>query len=200
MAAPGLKPIDELVRRAIIGDGAAFTQLWDTNIDSPKSYLKSSIKGLDDFFVDDICSKSFEKAFRQIRSYDPSKSRFSTWLKVIAHNTALDTLEQEARLQRGYVHIDADERQTMMLEGISDELDSPLDSIIRNEDEETTQKYIEGLPDLYREVARLRLVEGLQYREIAEELGMELNTVRTRIRRAKAQIDKMKSDNNTEEQ
>ena len=46
----------------------------------------------------------------------------------------------------------------------------------------------------------LRLVEGLQYREIAEELDMELNTVRTRIRRAKAQIDKMKSDNNTEEQ
>ena len=180
MAAPGLKPIDELVRRAIIGDGAAFTQLWDTNIDSLKSYLKSSIKGLDDFFVDDICSKSFDK--------------------VIAHNTALDTLEQEARLQRGYVHIDADERQTMMLEGISDELDSPLDNIIRNEDEETTQKYIEGLPDLYREVARLRLVEGLQYREIAEELDMELNTVRTRIRRAKAQIDKMKSDNNTEEQ
>ena len=59
MAAPGLKPIDELVRRAIIGDGAAFTQLWDTNIDSLKSYLQSSINGLDDFFVDDSCSKSF---------------------------------------------------------------------------------------------------------------------------------------------
>jgi len=198
MAAPGLKPIDELVRRAIIGDGAAFTELWDTNIDVLKAYLKTSVSGLDDFFIDDICSKSFEKAFRQIRSYDPSKSRFSTWLKAIAHNTALDTLEQEARLQRGYVHIDGDDRQSFIAEGISDELDSPLDSIIRNEDEETTQKYIEGLPDLYREVAHLRLVDGMQYKEIAEELDMELNTVRTRIRRAKALIEKMKAEDKTE--
>jgi len=198
MAAPGSKPIDELVRRAIIGDGAAFTELWDTNIDALKAYLKSSVKGLDDFFIDDICSKSFEKAFRQIRSYDPSKSRFSTWLKVIAHNTALDTLEQEARSQRGYIHIDADDRQSLIAEGISDDLDSPLDSIIRNEDEETTQKYIEGLPDLYREVAHLRLVEGMQYKEIAEELDMELNTVRTRIRRAKALIEKMKVEDKPE--
>ena len=40
----------------------------------------------------------------------------------------------------------------------------------------------------------MRLVDGLQYGEIAEETGIPLNTVRTRIRRAKAQIDKMKSE------
>ena len=34
---------------------------------------------------------------------------------------------------------------------------------------------------------------GLQYKEIAEELGMELNTVRTRIRRAKAMIEDLKA-------
>ena len=39
METPGLKPIDELVRRAIIGDGTAFTALWDTHIGSLRSYL-----------------------------------------------------------------------------------------------------------------------------------------------------------------
>ena len=194
MEAPGLKHIDELVQRAIIGDGTAFTELWDTHIASLRTYLKSTVKGLDDFFVDDICSRSFEKAFRQISSYDPSRSHFGTWLRVIAHNTALDTLEQESRSQRGYVHIDSDNSQTSLVDSISDELDSPLDSIIRNEDEEETQKYIDGLPELYREVARRRLIDGLQYKEIAEELDMELNTVRTRIRRAKAIMDKMKNN------
>ena len=53
--------------------------------------------------------------------------------------------------------------------------------------------YIDGLPELYREIARKRLVDGLQYKEIAEELDMELNTVRTRIRRAKAMIEEMKN-------
>lgn len=193
MAKTGLTPTDELVRRAIIGDGTAFTELWDTNIDSLKAYLAGAIKQLDDFYIDDICSRSFEKAFRQIRSYDPSKSMFSTWLRAIARNTALDTIEAETRTQRKWVSIDDNPTAGAAVETIGDAEATPLDSIIKDEDAESLQSCIEALPDLYREIARRRLVDGLQYKEIAEELGMELNTVRTRIRRAKAMIDEMKS-------
>lgn len=197
MATPGLKHIDELVRRAIIGDATAFTELWDTHIVALRAYLRTTVKSLDDFYVDDICSKSFEKAFRQIRSFDPSKSQFLTWLKVIAHNTALDTIEYENRIQRSYVSLDQCSGPVSMLDMIRDDIGTPLDSIIKNEDEEQTQRYIEGLPDLYRDVARRRLIDGLQYKEIAEETGLELNTVRTRLRRAKAIIEKMKKDTDT---
>ena len=193
MAKTGLTPTDELVRRAIIGDGTAFTELWDTNIDSLKAYLAGTIKQLDDFYIDDVCSRSFEKAFRQIRSYDPSKSLFSTWLRAIARNTALDTIESETRAQRKWVSIDDNPTAGAAVETIGDAEATPLDSIIKDEDAESLQSCIEALPDLYREIARRRLVDGLQYKEIAEELGMELNTVRTRIRRAKAMIDEMKS-------
>ena len=188
-----MTPTDELVRRAIIGDGTAFTELWDTNIDSLKAYLAGTIKQLDDFYIDDVCSRSFEKAFRQIRSYDPSKSMFSTWLRAIARNTALDTIEAETRTQRKWVSIDDNPTAGAAVETIGDAEATPLDSIIKDEDAESLQSCIEALPDLYREIARRRLVDGLQYKEIAEELGMELNTVRTRIRRAKAMIDEMKS-------
>lgn len=194
MAKPGLRPTDELVRLAMIGDGAAFTELWDTHIKALEAYIRGWMKNLDDFYVDDICSRSFEKAFRQIRSYDPSISQFSTWLKTIARNTALDVIEQEQRTRRKYIYIDDDERSANIAGGIRDELDTPLESIIRNEDQELTRKYIDSLPELYREVARKRLVEGLQYKEISEELDMELNTVRTRIRRAKALIEKLKEN------
>ena len=193
MAKTGLTPTDELVRRAIIGDGTAFTELWDTNIDSIKAYLAGTIKQLDDFYIDDVCSRSFEKAFRQIRSYDPSKSMFSTWLRAIARNTALDTIEAETRTQRKWVSIDDNPTAGAAVETIGDAEATPLDSIIKDEDAESLQSCIEALPDLYREIARRRLVDGLQYKEIAEELGMERNTVRTRIRRAKAMIDEMKS-------
>jgi len=194
MVKTGLRPIDELVRLAMIGDGAAFTELWDTNIDSLRSYIKGWMKHLDDFYVEDICSRSFEKAFRQIRTYDPSRSQFSTWLKTIARNTALDTVEQENRAQKKLVSIDDQIRNNYVLDTIRDEVDSPLDSIISEEDSVQTQAYIDGLPEIYREVARKRLIEGLQYKEISDELSMELNTVRTRIRRAKALIDQMKQD------
>lgn len=194
MAKLGLKPIDELVRRAIIGDGTAFTQLWDTHIDGLRTYLKTTMKLTDDFYVDDICSRSFEKAFRQIQTYDPVKSQFATWLRVIAHNTALDTIEQETRVQKSYVYLDDDKTQAAIIENIGDDEDTPLESIINTETQEETRGYIEGLPELYREIARDRLLDGMQYKEIADKEGIELNTVRTRIRRAKALIDKMKKD------
>ena len=194
MAKIGSKPIDERVRRAIIGDGTAFTALWDTNIGSLKTYLKSILKNMDDFYIDDICSRSFEKAFRQISSYDPSRSQFSTWLRKIAHNTAMDVVDAENRAMGEMVSIDGKGQEAAIGESIEDQFDSPLDSIIRNEDEAQTNKYIDGLPELYREVARKRLIDGLQYKEIAEELGMELNTVRTRIRRAKGLIESMKNE------
>ena len=190
MERTGSKPIDELVRLAIIGDSSAFEALWDAHFDSLKIYVRSLGRHLDSFFVEDICSRSFEKAFRQIRSYDPSKSGFSTWLCRIAHNTALDVIERENRVVLGGVSIDDEDNPASL---VSDGEDSVLDTIINDEDKLETEKYVEGLPDLYRNIARLRLLEGLQYKEIAVELDMELNTVRTRIRRAKSLMEKMRS-------
>ena len=198
MVKHGSTPTDELIRLAIIGDGTAFTRLWDTHIESLRAYIRSKMKYLDDFYVDDICSKSFEKAFRQIGTYDPSRSQFSTWLMTIARNTALDTVEHENRAHGQEVSLDDDKRTTMIVSRIEDTGGSALDSIIQGEEEDRTEKYIAGLPELYRDIARMRLVDGLQYKEIAEELDMELNTVRTRIRRAKALMDKMK-DNEDED-
>ena len=196
METTGSRPIDERVKRAVEGDGTAFTALWDTYIVQLRAYLRGWLGFLDDFYVDDICSRSFEKAFRQIGSFDPSRSQFFTWLKTIAHNTALDIIEQENRARP----LSLDEGSVVdMSETMPDEDDSALETIIRTEDMEATRRYIDALPELYREVARKRLVEGMQYKEIADETGLTLNTVRTRIRRAKSLIDRMSKDREDDE-
>lgn len=197
MEKTGSKPTDELIRRAIQGDGLAFTALWDAYINDLRIYIRKMIKNLDDLYVDDICSRSFEKAFRLIGTFDSGKSQFFTWLRVIARNTALDLIEQEHRVypRNQVVYIDDDTKPASMVDVLPNQTDNPLDSIIRNEDEETKLGFIEKLPELYREVARMRMIEGMQYKEISEALDMELNTVRTRLRRARAIIDRMKDDN-----
>ncbi len=192
MAQTGSRPIDELVRRAIIGDGTAFTALWDANIASIRSYLRKTMKGLDHFYIEDVCSKSFEKAFRQIQSYDPSLGRFDAWLTRIAHNTALDVIDKETRRQRGYVFLDDESHSLNVADTIDEGVEDALEGIIKTETREETEQLVEGLPELYRDIAHKRLIEGMQYKEIAEETGLELNTVRTRIRRARQMLDKMK--------
>ena len=188
MAATGSRPIDELVRRAIIGDGTAFTELWDSNIGALRAYLARNMKQLDHFYIEDVCSKTFEKAFRQIGSYDPSLGQFDVWLKRIARNTAFDVIDQEARRQRGFVSIEEDGRSLLVTETPED----PLDEVIRVEARSRTEQLIEDLSPLYRDIARMRLLDGMQYKEIADVTGLELNTVRTRIRRAKMMLEQMK--------
>ena len=189
MVQTGSRPIDELVRRAIIGDGTAFTELWDSNIGALRAYLGKNMKQLDHFYIEDVCSKTFEKAFRQIGTYDPALGRFDAWLKRIARNTAFDVIEQESRRQRGYISIDEDGRLLQVAE--TPDQEDPLDEVIKTEVRTRTARMVDELPELYRNIARMRLIEGMQYKEIADETGLELNTVRTRIRRARMLLDKM---------
>jgi len=191
-----LKPIDELVELASAGNGLAFTALWDRHIDQLRAYINSYFKGLNSPDVDDICSRSFEKAFRQIQNFDTSKGMFATWLKTIARNTALDLLQSEARIhpRNQYVSLDGQTRAATEANGIPT-IDNPLDSIIKDEDKQKKETYVEALPELYREIARKRIIYGMSYKDIADEMDLELNTVRTRIRRAKALIEKISEDN-----
>jgi RNA polymerase sigma factor (sigma-70 family) len=190
----GSNRINDLIKRAIAGDGNAFTALWDEYIVSLRKLIKSWNKNLDDLYVDDICSRSFEKAFRQISTYDPSKSQFFTWLRTIARNTTIDLLDEERRRRDMMVSMDDEGEGSSPVEAIADGVESPLESIIRDEDQVETEKYIARLSPLYQDVARKRLIDGMPYKEIAAATGLELNTVRTRIRRAKAFIEQMRSD------
>ena len=144
----GSKPIDELVRLAIIGDGTAFTALWDAKIDSLRAYLRKTMKQLDYFYIEDVCSKSFEKAFRQIQTFDPAIGSFDTWLKRIAHNTALDVIEQETRRHRDYISIDDNQRALNVVDAIGGSDEDALEGMIKTEKTEETRSKIDGLPEL----------------------------------------------------
>ena len=51
--------------------------------------------------------------------------------------------------------------------------------------------FIEELSPRYKEVMVMYMIEEREYEEIARKLGLELNTVRTRIRRGKQQLSEM---------
>ena len=51
--------------------------------------------------------------------------------------------------------------------------------------------FIEELPSKYKEVMKKYMIEELEYERIAQELELELNTVRTRIRRGKEKLAEM---------
>lgn len=173
----------------------AFTALWDRHIGQLETFVSSKFQNLDHYEVQDICSRSFEKAFRQIHTYDPAKGQFNTWLCTIAKNTARDFLEQKLRGSQRHqlVYLDNDNANSG-IEDLIDQTDDALLSLINSEKEEENEKYVERLPELYRTVARKRFIEDMKYAEIAEALDLELNTVKTRIKRAKNLIEALRKE------
>ncbi len=177
----------ELINMALEQNQMAFVTLYSRYNGGVRNHISRYINQKED--VEDICLESFQKAFSQLATYN-SKYKFSTWLYRIARNTAFDHLSKHDR-----------ERTNMPTTSLSDDygelaslqapIQNPEESIINQQEYDKWLMNIERLKPDYKAVAKMNLIEHYGYREIAEELNIPLNTVKTRIRRAKEQLMKM---------
>ena len=178
----------ELVRRAVAGDQMAYRAIYQLHEKAIRSRVSGYFKWKAD--VDDVVSESFQKAFTNLASFDTERE-LRPWLSTIATRTALD-------------HLASIKREDQKKEGIKQKAgeDSPAgqdpltevtpeEEIINDENHQRLMAYIEELSPLYKEVMVKYMIEELEYEEIAKELGLELNTVRTRIRRGKQHLAEM---------
>lgn len=142
--------------------------------------------------VKDICMVSFEKAFKQLDKFNP-ENKFSTWLFTIARNTALDHVDKENTRGKKVASADTDPTSKETID-IPDDVKNPEEEIIHSQDHEHLINCIEKLPELYGPVAKMCFIDNLGYKEISEKADIPINTVKTRISRAKAILTRMMKD------
>ena len=165
-----------LVMRAKKGDIGAFEELVQ-KYQSRMYYLCLSItKNAAD--AEDAAQNAFIKAFRAIGSFR-MESAFSTWLYSIGRNSALDVVKKRKD------HSDIDSELSLMSDVV--EFD-PEQSAVSREEAEKLRELINGLPDEFKNVLILREIEGMQYAQIAEALGISEGTVKSRISRARERL------------
>ena len=181
-------PEKELVLRAVAGDQMAYRAIYQLHEKAIRSRVSGYFRWKAD--VDDVVSESFQKAFAKLASFDTSRD-LRPWLATIATRTALDhlaSIKREDQKKAGIVLTSGDsasEAQDPLTEV------TPEEEIINGENHERLMAFIEELSPLYKIVMIKYMIEELEYEEIARELGLELNTVRTRIRRGKQQLAEM---------
>ena len=177
----------ELVRLALEQNQAAYIVLYTRYNVGVRSHISRYVSQKED--IEDICLESFQKAFSQIGTYNP-EYKFSTWMYRIARNTAFDYLSKHDReknnLPTTSIHEDFAE-----LKDLPATMHNPEEDIINQQEYDKWLTNIEKLKDDYKAVAKMNLIDNFGYKEIADELGLPLNTVKTKIRRAKAQLLKM---------
>ena len=177
----------ELVRLAAQQNQAAFIVLYTRYNIGVRSHIARYVTQKED--IEDICLESFQKAFSQIESYNPD-FKFSTWLYRIARNTAFDHLSRHDR-EKNNLPTTSISEDFAELKDLPATTHNPEEDIINQQEYDKWLTNIEKLKDDYRTVAKMNLIDNSGYKEIADALDMPINTVKPKIRRAKAQLLRM---------
>ena len=177
----------DLVRLAIDQNQAAFIVLYTRYNAGVRSHIARYVTQKED--IEDICLESFQKAFSQISTYNP-EYKLSTWLYRIARNTAFDHLSKHDR-EKNYIPTTSISEDIAELKELPATMHNPEEDIINQQEYDKWLNNIEKLKDDYRIVAKMNLIDNFGYKEIADSLEIPINTVKTKIRRAKAQLLRM---------
>jgi RNA polymerase sigma-70 factor (ECF subfamily) len=139
----------------------------------------------------DIVQETMVKVYRYKDSYS-SIAKFSTWIYTIAGNLA--RTEYQRRKRRKLFSIDSygeNKDETYEIPDESYRPDVITDSGIKDK---IIQDALLKVSKAYREVVILRDIQNLSYEEIAEIKGLNVGTVKSRINRGRAQLQKLLKD------
>jgi RNA polymerase sigma-70 factor (ECF subfamily) len=161
----------ELVERARDGDEAAFAALVSAHRTMLFTVCYRILGQQHD--AEDATQLALVAAWRNLGRFQ-QRSSFSTWLYRIGHNAALSLLRKRVPEPAG----DEVERR-------AGQRTSPADAVA---DADAVRWALAQIPPDFRAALVLREYAGLSYQEIAEAEGIKVETVKTRIARARRAV------------
>lgn len=161
------------IERVLRGDTAEFRSLVQRYQQPVISMIRHLVGRTAD--CEDIAQEVFLSAFRHLRSFDPERSRFSTWLFTITRNKSINALRNNRS-----VPLTDDRAQSRS--------DEPIELLERAEVFRELDTALRQLPDRYRRAFILAEFEGLPYDQIAQIECTGLGTVKSRIHRAREKL------------
>ncbi len=135
----------------------------------------------------DVVQETMIKFYLNKDSYR-SFAKFSTWIYTIAANLAKNELKRRKRRTIFSIDNNDDEKSLQIEDKMFLQPDKATDSEIKNE---IIQNALLKVKPVYREVVILRDIQDLSYEEISEITGLPIGTVKSKINRGRAQLQKL---------
>lgn len=180
---------DQLVKAFASGDNEAFDVLLKRHQDRIFNYILRIIKNED--IANDIFQETFVKAILTIKQGRYTENgRFPAWISRIAHNLIIDHYRQEK--SENVLSADIDDVDIFNRKDLSEA--TIEDVIIADQIRDDVKYLIELLPELQREVLKMRYYQNLSFKEIAELTGVSINTALGRMRYAIINLRRIASE------
>lgn len=180
---------DQLVKAYASGDNEAFDTLLRRHQDRIFNYILRIIKNED--IANDIFQETFVKAILTIKQGRYTENgRFPAWISRIAHNLIIDHYRQEKS-----ENVQSADIQDVDIFNRKDLCEATIeDVIIADQIRDDVKFLIELLPELQREVLKMRYYQNLSFKEIAELTGVSINTALGRMRYAIINLRRLASE------
>lgn len=179
------KPDDrELVLQAQRGVSAAFEQLVLRHQQRVIAVVGGILRRRED--VEDVAQQVFLKAYVSIRRFD-MRSAFSTWLYKIAVNECWDYLRKKKVRPLNY-EADLSEEQARHVEQFVSDSAEAGNPGERAELREIVERLLSDLADDDRTMLILKEAQGFAVEEIGKMMGLNVNTVKVRLFRARRRL------------
>ena len=153
-----------------------FTELLQPNL-LPLNRFVFGMVG-NQFDAEDIVQETVVKAFIHFADFR-AESKFKTWLMSIAVNEVRTRRRTEYRSRMTYFDFDQLERLATTTSN-----DSPLRQYQENESTRMVQKAMLSLQPPYKEMIRLRAIDGLNITDTARQLSISVAAAKARYHRA----------------
>jgi len=176
----------ELIARAVSGDGDAFAELVQPFEAKVYNLACRMCGSREDAY--DLAQEAFLKVYRALGRFKGDSS-FSTWLYRVVANTCLDQIRRTRR-SGAVLSLDApvDTEGGSLRREAADASFDPEDAALRAEVQREVRAVVLQLAPDHRLAIVLRDFEDFSYEEIADTLGWNPGTVKSRISRARAAL------------
>jgi RNA polymerase sigma-70 factor (ECF subfamily) len=174
----------ELVRRAQADDKEAFEELVQRHQHRVFAVAGGILRRRED--AEDIAQQVFVKAYFSLKRFD-QRAAFSTWLYKITVNECWDLLRKK-KVRPLLYEADLSEEQARQFGATGEKKTDEPDASVRLEARERVEQLMAGLDPRDRMMLILKEVEGFAVEEIGEILGLNANTVKVRLFRARRRI------------
>lgn len=179
---------EQLIRRAQQGDNVAFEELLLLHQKKVYNLCLRMSANPDDAL--DLSQEAFLRAWRSLGQYQFEAS-FSTWLFRLTSNICIDFLRRKKRRQETSLTESYDDSDEGAELSVPDAQPGPEQQAMTNETKIELARAMEQLSPEHREILQLRVIEDLQYEQIADILGVRVGTVKSRLARARLSFRKI---------
>jgi len=165
----------EVIEQASRGDRRSFEEIYKAASGFVYTLALRILRNQAD--AEEVTQEVFIRIHRSLKDFG-FRSSFKTWLYRVTTNSAINAYRQKAKEQCRRMDFDTAVKTAQVQA-------DPAEDLKKQDNQKLLSSLLNILSPEQRGCILLREIEGLSYREIADALKTNINTVRTRLKRAR---------------